>query len=192
MAHGYHAELTLLNIHVPYRFVYANAAARAAEAGAVAGDIGCLARQTDNNSLWILTATTPTWVSVADAGGSQVAQKGTIAIVISGGGAAIPVGIVEGDIVIPYNCTITSVTTLADQAAAAVVDIWVEHYADYPPTDADSITAAAPPTLAGTSSQDAVLNGWTVNLEEGQTLRMYVDSNDVATIITVNLAVTRT
>ena len=71
MAHGYHAELTGTNIHVPHRFTYANAAGREAEAGAVAGDVGCLALQSDDNSLWRLVDDTPlTWALVA--GGQAV------------------------------------------------------------------------------------------------------------------------
>lgn len=72
MAHGYHADLTGTNIHVPYAWSYADAAARAAASGFAAGDVGKLALQEDDNSLWILTATTPTWVAVA--GSSAIAN----------------------------------------------------------------------------------------------------------------------
>lgn len=68
-----HSALVGGNIHVPYRFSYADAAAREAEAGAVPGDVGCLALQEDDNSLWLLTDDDPlTWVAVADAGGAAV------------------------------------------------------------------------------------------------------------------------
>lgn len=50
--------------HVPYDWTYANAAARTGASGFVSEDIGKLARQTDDNTLWMLTATTPTWVPV--------------------------------------------------------------------------------------------------------------------------------
>ena len=70
MGNTYHSELATTDIHVPYRFSYANAAAREAEAGAVPGDVGCLALQEDDNSLWILTDDDPlTWVAVGGAGG---------------------------------------------------------------------------------------------------------------------------
>lgn len=186
MAHGYHAELTGSNIHVPHRFTYANATAREAEAGAVAGDVGCLALQQDDNSLWRLVDDSPlTWALV---GGGQVA---TINIVIDGGSAAITTG-VKCDVEIPFNCTISQVTILADQAATAVVDLWVEHYADFPPTDADSITSATPPTItAAVRSQDTTLTDWIVALDAGQILRANVDSNDVAKRITISLKVTR-
>lgn len=44
-----------------YSYSYANASARTSATGFVSGDIGKVAQQTDNNSYWILTATTPTW-----------------------------------------------------------------------------------------------------------------------------------
>lgn len=62
-----HKGLTGTDIHVPYTYVYANATARNAATGFVSADVGKLARQTDDNSLWILTATTPTWVQVSGA-----------------------------------------------------------------------------------------------------------------------------
>ncbi len=72
MAHGYHADLTGEDIHVPYAWSYADTAEREGATGFVAGDVGKLALQEDDNSLWILTAVTPTWESVADAGGAVV------------------------------------------------------------------------------------------------------------------------
>jgi hypothetical protein len=66
-----HSALTGANIHVPHRFTYADATAREAEAGAAPGDVGCLALQQDDNTLWMLTDDDPlTWVSVGGAGGA--------------------------------------------------------------------------------------------------------------------------
>jgi hypothetical protein len=66
-AHG--LLTTAEGIHVCYQFVYANAAARAAATGFVASQVGKLARQLDDNSLWMLTATTPTWVQISNGTG---------------------------------------------------------------------------------------------------------------------------
>jgi len=58
-----HRELTGVQIHVPYAWAYADATARAAASGFITSDVGKLARQMDNNSLWILTDDSPTtWV----------------------------------------------------------------------------------------------------------------------------------
>lgn len=49
-------------IHVVHHFEYDDEAARLAASGFVDDDIGRVARQLDNNSFWILIATTPAWV----------------------------------------------------------------------------------------------------------------------------------
>lgn len=63
-----HDIAPLGEIHIPYNWSYANAAARTGATGFIASDVGKLARQTDNNTLWILTATTPTWVQIGNTG----------------------------------------------------------------------------------------------------------------------------
>lgn len=106
--------------------------------------------------------------------------KGALAFVIDGGGSAIEAG-VAGDLQVPFDCTIVEVVLLADQSGDIVVDIWKDTYANYPPTVADTITAAAKPTIsAGTKDQDSTLSGWTTEVSVGDTLRFNVDS--VATI----------
>lgn len=116
-----------------------------------------------------------------------------IAFIIDGGGAAIVAGI-KGDLEIPFPCTINQVTLLADQAGTIVVDIWKDVFANYPPTVADSITAAAKPTLAGDISyQDATLTGWTTSIAAGDTLRINVEAG-VALVqrVLISLKATRT
>ena len=117
--------------------------------------------------------------------------KATIGCTIDGGGAVITTGI-KGDVVVPFKCTITGVTMLADQSGSAVVDIWKDTYANYPATDADSITASAPPTIsAAVKSQDTTLTGWTTTLNEGDVLRFNVDSCSTIQRINLVLSVTR-
>lgn len=62
-----HKNLTEPDIHIPYAYTYANAAARTGASGFVSADLGKFARQTDDNTIWMLTATTPTWVQVSSA-----------------------------------------------------------------------------------------------------------------------------
>ena len=82
---------------------------------------------------------------------------------------------------------------LADQSGSAVVDIWKDTYASYPPTGADSITASAKPTIsAATKSEDATLTGWATSISAGDTLRFNVDSASTITRLTLILTVTKT
>jgi len=115
--------------------------------------------------------------------------RGAIEFVIDGGGSEITDGI-KGDLEIPFNCTIQRVTLLADVSGSIVVDIWVDTYALYAPTDADSITASAVPTISSAiKSQDITLSGWTTSLSAGSIIRYNVDSCTTITRCTVSLVV---
>lgn len=110
-----------------------------------------------------------------------------IEFIIDGGGSAITTG-VKGDIEIPFACTITAARVLADQSGSIVVDIWKDTYANFPPTDADSITASAPPTIStATKSEDTTLTGWTTSISAGNILRFNVDSVTTIQRVTVSL-----
>ena len=111
----------------------------------------------------------------------------TVTIVIDGGGSAITTG-VKGYLEVPFAATITQVTLLADQSGSIVIDIWKDTYANYPPVDADSITASAPPTITTTTkSQDATLTGWTTAIAAGDILGFNVDSITTVTRVTLSL-----
>ena len=142
-----------------------------------------------------LTAGSDDQVIVYDSGESLGAKKvdlnGGINFIIDGGGSAITTGI-KGDIEIPYDCTIQSITLLADQSGSIVIDIWKDSYANYPATDVDSITASAVPTISSaTKSTDSTLTGWTKTLSAGDILRFNVDSITTCERVTLSLKVKR-
>ena len=115
-----------------------------------------------------------------------------ISFIIDGGGSVITTG-VKGDLEIPFACTITQATTLADQSGSIVIDIWKDTYANFPPTVADTITAAAKPTISGaTKAQDATLTGWTTSITAGDILRFNVDSAATVTRVLISLKITKT
>jgi hypothetical protein len=120
---------------------------------------------------------------------SGAAPIRTITFIIDGGGATITTG-VKGDLEIPFACTISRATLLADVSGSIVVDIWKDTYANYPPTNADSITASAKPTItSATKSQDSTLTGWTTTINAGDTLRFNVDSVTTIGRVTLSLKV---
>lgn len=113
----------------------------------------------------------------------------TIVFMIDGGGAAITAGL-KGFLPIDVACTIQSVTALGDQTGSIVVDIWKDTYANFPPTDADSITASAPVTISsGVKSQDSTLTGWNKTIAAGDVLGWNVDSASAITRATIALKV---
>jgi len=66
----------------------------------------------------------------------------SITYVMDGGGVVLTTG-VKGDLYIPFKCTISSYTLLADQSGSVVVDIWKNTYGNYPPTVSNNITGSA-------------------------------------------------
>lgn len=62
---SFHRQMTGTDIHVPHAFTYANESARTGATGFGTEDLYKFAVQTDDNSLWTLTATTPTWAEVS-------------------------------------------------------------------------------------------------------------------------------
>ena len=127
---------------------------------------------------------------------SEASRTATINFIIDGGGMAILAG-VAGDVTVDFDCEIQSVTMLADQVGSIVVDIWKTTFALFQtgthPVNADSITAAATPTIAATDKdQDTTLVGWTTTINAGDILRYNVDSCVTIERVTVALEVLRT
>ena len=66
-----HSKQTVTDgIHSAISYVYANASARTGATGFVADDLYKLAYQSDEGSVWLLIATTPTWTEVTTVGSS--------------------------------------------------------------------------------------------------------------------------
>jgi len=129
------------------------------------------------------------WPAGSSGGGGGA--EASLTFIIDGGGSAITTG-QKGHLEIPFACTIKQVTMLADQSGSIVVDIWKDTYASFPPTDADSITASAPPTIsASQKSQDSTLTGWTKSISSGDILAFNVDSCSTITRVTISLKVER-
>jgi len=135
------------------------------------------------------TITTGTWnalfqansIDDDDIDNTADVMSGSFGITIDGGGSAITTG-VKGYIEIPYNMTIDRATVLLDQSGSIVVDIWKDTYANYPPTDADSITSSTPPTVTtATKSEDTTLTSWTTSVTAGDIIGFSVDSVTTAT-----------
>jgi len=111
---------------------------------------------------------------------ARIPDTGVVAInyVIDGGGAAIGTGI-KGDLEVPFACHVNRWTLLADQHGSIVVDVWRDSYANFPPTDADSMPGTTNmPAISGTvAAQCTNLSGWgTQGIASGDILRYNVDS----------------
>lgn len=107
----------------------------------------------------------------------------SVGITVDGGGS-VPTTGSKGFVVVPYACTINSVTLLANASGSIVFDIKKSTYAGFPTNT--SIVASAPPTLSSVQkNQDTTLTGWTTSVSAGDVLEFLVSS--VATVTRVNL-----
>lgn len=106
-------------------------------------------------------------------------------------GTVLPTG-VAGDMHIPFACTITGATLLADQSGSIVVDLWKLGYSSYPPTVSNTITASALPTLSSaTKYQDTTLTGWTTAVSANDVIRVNINSVSSITRFLLTLKVKR-
>lgn len=115
----------------------------------------------------------------------------TILATVNGAGVAITTG-VKGYIQIPIACTILSWTILGlDGLTGSIVfDLWVDTYANFPPTVADTITAAAKPTItASNKNTSATLTGWSTTIPAGSILGINVDSISTFQIVALEIVV---
>lgn len=148
---------------------------------------------TTGSTFTTVNSNSASWSSVYTTVNSTSANvaKGCIGITIDGGGSAITTGY-KGFISIPYAATITAATLLGDTSGTLVIDIWKDTYANYPPTDADSITGGNEPHLTATSKYtDSTLTGWTTSIAAGDVLAFNVDAAATITKATLTLTVTK-
>lgn len=85
-----HKNIGLGNVHIPFNWSYANAAARTGATGFVSSDVGKLAFQQDESSIWMLLTTAPVWgrtipeATITQAGLLSAADKLAIATFAQG------------------------------------------------------------------------------------------------------------
>ncbi len=110
---------------------------------------------------------------------------------IDGGGAPVPSGY-SGVVEIPFDCRILANRMVSPEVGAIVFDVRRSTFANLPADPADSIVAAAPPTLAAAqTSQDVALVDWITQLRKGDWLTFYVVGIPTVTKITLSMPVTR-
>lgn len=112
----------------------------------------------------------------------------SIQFVFDGGGAALSAGD-QAWVQVPWGCTITGSEITATPSGSVVVDLWLDTPANFPPTDADSITASAPPTLSSAvRAADTTLTGWTTAVAKDSYIKANVDSATTVEYVVVSLS----
>lgn len=116
---------------------------------------------------------------------------GSIGFLIDGGGVPITTGL-KGTIAVPFACTITSWTLMADATGSVTLDLWKSDFAAYPPNASQSITASAKPSISSdVKAFSSILTGWTTVIAAGDILAFHVDAVTGLSRLSVGLAITR-
>lgn len=167
---AYDADLSTLASPTAWRLFYSNGSGVLTELA-----LGTSGQYLKSNGATVA----PTWATPSGSGSHQVC------FIIDGGGSAVTTG-AKAPVRLVNSFTAGGMEITADQSASCVVDVWCDSYANYPPTDADSITASAVPTLSSaTKNQDLTLSGWTTAMTAGDYCIPNVDSCSTATRVEV-------
>lgn len=123
-----------------------------------------------------------------DISGQVLGATRCLSVTFDGGGS-VPTADSKYRMYVPYACTITGATMVGDASGSAVIDVWVQDYPTFP-TNTESITAAAPPTLSSEQySQDLTLTGWTTYIPAGSWVFFNLDSASTLLVVTLTLTV---
>lgn len=115
-----------------------------------------------------------------------------IEFVIGNGTDVISSGI-AGDLEVPFACTFTSVRMFSHTSSTITIDVWKDTYANYPPTDADSITATSTPVITTAKKyEDLSLMSWATSTLAGDILTFNVDNATTTPQVTISLGCDKT
>lgn len=119
--------------------------------------------------------------------GQQVALTWTLA---EGG---VPIVGSKTPILVPFAHTIKRWYLMADISGDLTLDVWRDAYASYPPTNGDSIVAAANPALSSADhGSDSTLTGWSTTGAANDVYNIEVEAAATITQVTFAMIVERT
>lgn len=111
--------------------------------------------------------------------------------VIDGGGAAITTGI-KGYLEVPFACTVSQWTLLADTSGSITVDVYSDAYASYG-TNTSMVGGGTKPAIASATKAQSAPSSWTTtSIAAGNIIGFNVTANATCTRVTISLKVTRT
>ena len=111
-----------------------------------------------------------------------------------GSGTTVPTTGIKGYLEVPFNARVTRWTLMADASGSAQIDIWKDTWANFPPTDADSIVGAGTePYLSGEQARRDTAPDWDqLTLNEGDILVFNLDSVVTCKQLDLDIKVERT
>jgi len=126
---------------------------------------------------------------LSDGTEKELTQVKTPTFGVNGGGVVITTGEKTDTILtLPYGGTIIGWYLTSKEAATVTIDIWAHDSSD--PTNSNSITASAKPSLtAAKFNNSTTLTGWTTASAVGKKYKIEVESNDLSTDLKLTLLI---
>jgi hypothetical protein len=127
----------------------------------------------------------------ARTGMGVASRKRTVSFTIDGSGTALTTGTKGYLPAIPYAGTIVSWRIVAKESGSIVFDVWKANAAV--PTNANSITASAKPTLSSAQiGSSSTLTGWTTSVAVNDVFGVEIESATTITQATLVLEIEET
>lgn len=95
-----------------------------------------------------------------------------------------------GNIIVPYSCTITGWSLLADQSGNAQLDVQKSSYTDFPSGFTSIVGNDAPLLQSAQKNENPSVSVWTTSLAKGDVLKFIVNSATAVTRLNLAIAVT--
>ena len=110
-----------------------------------------------------------------------------------GSGQNVPSTGVKGFLEVPFNARVLRWTLMADQSGSAQIDIWKDIFANFPPTDADSIVGVGTePYLSSEQARQDTAPDWDqMTLNTGDILAFNLDSVSTCEQLDLDIRVER-
>lgn len=129
MAYKYHDEVTLVDVHRPDNFTYANQVSRLVGAGLAAKNVGNLVQQTDNGSFWRVTGVGPVTYAAFTPPAPVVGDIGKSVVVESDGVGGVKFAYDTGGSLWSKTGTVLSPQTSGDTLGVGVGAVGAPGYA---------------------------------------------------------------
>jgi hypothetical protein len=111
-----------------------------------------------------------------------------------GSGQTVPTTGIKGYMEVPFNARVVRWTLIGDASGSAQIDIWKDTWANFPPTNADSIVGAGTePYLSSEQARQDTTPDWDqLTLNEGDVLVFNLDSVTTCKQLDLDIKVERT
>jgi hypothetical protein len=144
------------------------------------------------DTVWIGTSNVGGTITVTAIAFDRALGLRTFGVTVDAGSDPLTIGLKAFSPPMAFAGKIVSWSILSSDPAvtsgSVVFDIWKDVFANYPPTVADTITAAAKPTLTtATAAQSATLTGWTTTFAVGDIFAFKIDSVTSLKCVTLTL-----